>query len=125
MGLWSYGRWALRQETSSSIYLLLARVSSIVCIADRCLRLGALVATGFSQCLLITGSDVTMPLREETDKVDLVGLTAVDRLEIVVTVDRVESVVIGELLFSDCLFSLQAKDSIDVFFLLDVGEFPP
>lgn len=66
-----------------------------------------------------------MPLGEETDKVDLVGLTAVDCLEIVVTVDRVESVVIGELLFGDCLFGLQAEDSIDVFFLLDVGKFPP
>ena len=66
-----------------------------------------------------------MPLGEETDKVDLVGLTAVDRLEIVVTVDWVESIVIGELLFSDCLFSLQAKNSIDIFFLLDVGKFSP
>jgi hypothetical protein len=47
-----------------------------------------------------------MPLREETDKVDFVGLTAVDGLEIVVTVDRVEIVVIGELLFGDCLLGL-------------------
>lgn len=106
MGLWSYGRWASRRETSSSIYLLLARVSSIVCIADRCSRLGALVATDFSQCLLVAGGDITMPLGEETDKVYLVGLTAVNCLEIVVTIDRIEPVVIGELLFGDCLLGL-------------------
>ena len=66
-----------------------------------------------------------MPLGEETNKVDLVGLTAVHCLEIVVTVDRVEPVVIGELSLGDCFLGLQAKDSIDVFFLLDVGKFPP
>jgi hypothetical protein len=57
--------------------------------------------------------------------VDLVCLTAVDCLIVIVTVDRVESVVIGELLLGDCFLSLQAKDSIDVFFLLDIGKFAP
>lgn len=47
-----------------------------------------------------------MPLREETNKVDLVRLAAVNRLEIVETVDRVEPVVIGELLLGDCFLSL-------------------
>jgi hypothetical protein len=66
-----------------------------------------------------------MPLSEETNKVDLVGLTAVDCLEVIITVDRVEPVVIGELLLGDCLPGLQAEDSIDVLFLLDIGKFPP
>ena len=66
-----------------------------------------------------------MPLSEEANKVNLVGLTAVDCLEVIVTVDRVEPVVIGELLLGDRLLGLQAEDSIDVFFLLDVGKFPP
>ena len=66
-----------------------------------------------------------MPLREKSHEVNFVGLTAVDCLEVVVTVDRVESVVIGELLLGDCLLGLQAKDSIDVLFLLFFCEFPP
>lgn len=56
---------------------------------------------------------------------DLVGLAAVDCLEIVVTVDRVESCVIGELLFRDCFLGLQAQDGIDVFLLLDVWQGSP
>jgi hypothetical protein len=66
-----------------------------------------------------------MPLSEETNKVDLVCLTAVDGLVVIVTVDRVESVVVGKLLFGDCFLGLQAKNSIDVFFLLDIGKFAP
>lgn len=87
--------------------------------------MSALVAADFSQCLLVAGGHVTMPLREKSNKVNLVGLTAVDCLEVVVTVDRVESVVIGELLLGDCLLGLQAKDSIDVLFLLGFLKFPP
>lgn len=90
-----------------------------------CLRLSTLVTTDFSQCLLVAGGHVTMPLSEETNKVDLVSLTAVDRLIVIVTVDRVESVIIGELLLGDCFLGLQAKHSIDVFFLLDIGKFAP
>lgn len=89
------------------------------------LRLSALVATDFSQCLLVASGHVTMPLCKETNKMDLAGLTAVNRLEVIVTVDRVEIVVIGELLFRDCLLGLQAKDSIDVLFLLGICKFPP
>jgi hypothetical protein len=89
------------------------------------LRLSTLVTTDFPQCLLIAGGHVTMPLSEEPNKVDLVGLTAVDRLEIIVSIDRVEPVIIRELLLGDCLLGLQAKDSIDVRFLLDFSKFPP
>lgn len=89
------------------------------------LRLSTPVTTDFSQCLLVASGHVAMPLSEETNKVDLVGLTAVDCLEVIITVDRVEPVVIGELLLGDCLLGLQAEDSIDVLFLLDIGKFPP
>lgn len=50
--------------------------------------------------------DVAVPLREEPNEVDLIGLTAVDGLEVVETVDRLESVVIGELLLGNCFFGL-------------------
>lgn len=66
-----------------------------------------------------------MPLSKETNKVNLVGLAAVDCLEVIVTVDWVEPVVIGELLLGDCLLGLQTEDGIDVLFLLDFGKFPP
>ena len=89
------------------------------------LRLSTLVTADFPQCLLVAGGHVAMPLSEETNKVDLVGLTAVDCLEVIVTVDWVEPVVIRELLLGDCLLGLQAEDSIDVLFLLDIGKFPP
>ena len=89
------------------------------------LRLSTFVTTDFSQCLLVACGHVTMPLSEEANKVDLVCLTAVDRLEIIVTVDRVEPVIIGELLLGNCFLSLQAKDSVDVRFLLDLSKFPP
>ena len=125
MALLSCGRWALRQETSSSICLLLARVYQYQNGRSMYLRLSALVAADFSQCLLVASGHVTMPLSEETNKVDLVCLTAVDCLIVIVTVDRVESVVIGELLLGDCLLGLQAKDSIDVLFLLFFCKLPP
>jgi hypothetical protein len=66
-----------------------------------------------------------MPLRKETDKVDLVGLTAVDCLEVIIAVYRVESIVIGELLLRDSFLGLQAKDGIDVLLLLDIREGSP
>jgi hypothetical protein len=47
-----------------------------------------------------------MPLREETNEMDLVGLTAVDCLEVVVTIDRIEAGVIGELVFGNCVLGL-------------------
>jgi hypothetical protein len=90
-----------------------------------CLRLGALVTTHFSQRLLVGVRDITVPLREETDKVDLIGLTAVDCLEVIIAVDRVESIVVGELLLGDSFFGLQTKDGIDVLLLLDVREGSP
>jgi len=52
-------------------------------------------------------------------------LATVDCLEVVETVDGIESVVIGELLFGDRFFSLQAKDRIDVLLLLDVRKSSP
>jgi hypothetical protein len=69
--------------------------------------------------------DITVPLREETDKVDLVGLTAVDCLEVIVAVDWVESIVISELLLRDSFLGLQAKDGIDVLLLLNIREGSP
>jgi hypothetical protein len=66
-----------------------------------------------------------VPLREETDKVDLVSLTAVDCLEVIIAVDRVESIVVGELLLGNSFLGLQAKDGIDVLLLLNVREGSP
>jgi hypothetical protein len=71
-----------------------------------CVRLGACVATDVSQCPLVLGRNVTMPLREETNEMDLVGLTAVDCVEVVVTIDRIEAGVIGELVFGNCVLGL-------------------
>jgi hypothetical protein len=94
-------------------------------IMRACSRLGALVTTDFSQRLLVGVRHITMPLRKETDKVDLVGLTAVDCLEVIIAVYRVESIVIGELLLRDSFLGLQAKDGIDVLLLLDIREGSP
>jgi hypothetical protein len=69
--------------------------------------------------------NITVPLREETDKVDLVSLTAVDCLEVIIAVDRVESIVVGELLLGNSFLGLQAKDGIDVLLLLNVREGSP
>jgi hypothetical protein len=66
-----------------------------------------------------------MPLREEPNEMDLVSLATVDGLEIIETIDRFESVVIGELLLGDGFLGLQTQDSIDVFFLLYVWESTP
>ena len=66
-----------------------------------------------------------MPLCEEPDPVDIVRLAAVDRLEVVETIEWVESGVVGELLPGDWFFGLQAKDCVDVFLLLDVCEGSP
>jgi hypothetical protein len=69
--------------------------------------------------------NITVPLREETDEVDLIGLAAVDCLEVIIAIDRVESIVIGELLLGDSFFGLQAKNGIDVLLLLDIREGSP
>ena len=66
-----------------------------------------------------------MPLCEEPDPVDIVRLAAVDRLEVVETIEWVESGVVGELLPGDWFFGLQAKDCVDVFLLLGVCEGSP
>lgn len=48
-----------------------------------------------------------------------------DCLEIIVTIDWVESCVIGELLLGDCFLGLQTKNGIDVFLLLDIRKCSP
>lgn len=66
-----------------------------------------------------------MPLREEANEVDLVSLAAVDSLEIVVTVDRVVLIAVGELLLGDSRLLLQTEDGIDVLLLLGIGQRSP
>jgi len=66
-----------------------------------------------------------MPLREETDEVNLVSLATMHCLEVVETIDRIESVVICELFLGDGFFGLQTEDSIDVLFLLDIRKSAP
>lgn len=89
------------------------------------LRLGALVATNVSQGTLILGSEVTVPLGKESNEVDLVCLAAVYSLEVIVTVERVELVIVGELLLGDRVLALQAEDSVDVFLSLRVAQCSP
>lgn len=104
---------------------LLARVYRSMSGWTLYLRLSALVATDFPQRLFVAGSQVTMPLREETDEVNLVSLATMHCLEVVETIDRIESVVICELFLGDGFFGLQTEDSIDVLFLLDIRKSAP
>jgi len=59
------------------------------------------------------------------DEVDVGCLTVVNSMEVIVTVDRVQSSVIGELFLRDGWVVLKAKDGIDVVFTLDRGQFTP
>lgn len=89
------------------------------------LRLGALVATNVSQGAFIFGSEVTVPLGKESNEVDLVRLATVYSLKVVVTVERAELVIVGELLLSDGVLALQAEYSIDVLLSLRVAQCSP
>jgi len=60
-----------------------------------------------------------------TNEVDVGCLAVVHGMEVVVAVDRVQSCVVGELLFCDSWVVLEAKDSINVVFSLDSGQFTP
>jgi hypothetical protein len=104
---------------------LLARVYRSILGWTLYLRLSALVATDFPQRLFVASGQVTMPLREEADEVNLVSLATMHCLEVVETIDRIESVVICELFLGDGLFGLQTEDSIDVLFLLDIRKSAP
>lgn len=68
---------------------------------------------------------VPVPRRKVTDEVDVVRLAAVHSMEVIVTVDRVEGGVVGELLLGDGWVVLKAKDGSDVVLTLDGGQFTP
>ena len=60
-----------------------------------------------------------------TDEVDVVRLMVVHRMEVIVTVDRVQGTVVGELLLGDGGVVLKAKYSCNVVLALDGGQFTP
>lgn len=88
-------------------------------------RLGSLVAAHISQGALVLGSEVAVPLGKVTDKVNLVCLAAVDSLEVVVAVQRVEFVIVCKLLLGDGLLALQAEDSVDVLLPFNITQSSP
>lgn len=68
---------------------------------------------------------VPVPRRKVTNEVDVVRLVVVHRMEVIVTVDRVQGAVVGELLLGNGRVVLKAKDSSDVILTLDGGQFAP
>ena len=66
-----------------------------------------------------------MPRSEVADEVDVVRLAVVHGMEVIVAVDRVQSGVVGELLFCDGWVVLKAKDGSDVVLSFEGGQFAP
>jgi len=96
--------------------------------SNRCglfLRLAALVSADIPQRTLVLVHKVPVPRRKVTDEVDVVRLVVMHRMEVIVTVDRVQGAVVGELLLGDGRVVLQAKDGSDVILTLDGGQFTP
>jgi len=91
----------------------------------RFLRLAALVSANIPQCTLVLVHKVPVPRRKVTDEVDVVRLVVMHRMEVIVTVDRVQGAVVGELLLGDGRVVLKAKDGSDVILTLDGGQFTP
>lgn len=59
------------------------------------------------------------------DEVDVRGLAVVYGVEVIVAVDRVESAVVGKLLFCDRRVVLQAQHGVDVVLPLGSGQLSP
>ena len=87
--------------------------------------MAALVSANIPQRTLIFVHKVPVPRRKVTDEVDVVRLVVMHRMEVIVTVDRVQGAVVGELLLGDGRVVLQAKDGSDVILTLDGGQFTP
>jgi hypothetical protein len=60
-----------------------------------------------------------------TDEVDVGRLAVVHSMEVIVTVDRVQGGVVGELLLRDGWVVLKTENGLDVVFALDSGQFTP
>jgi len=87
--------------------------------------LAALVSANVSQRALVFVYHVSVPRRKVADEVDVVRLAVVHGMEVIVAVDRVQSGVVGELLFRDGRVVLKAKDGSDVVLSFDGGQFTP